>query len=379
MSYGTAISQALPAVLSAEPAAATALKAWCDEVEARVEAKVTPAGFLMNADLDCLTTYGVNNAQHVNLAAASGTKTGAGNAGKLYRYNKELYYTNSDGTTVRLTNAGAIDITSIRGIQGDYSADGNCQIDYTTATTLYRCLSNLSNLARAIVEVGYLRVYGTGNNPSYHVEMRAPTLSATYNFALPTGLPGSTSLLQWTAAGQMQSTRDPSIDTLAVGLTSTFTGKATFVAEVAHPSRKLMLPATCGEYGGGGSGGLSGGTHYAAAASPGGDGATYVFGIPAQVGWTVASVEFHIVTSATAGTRTYEVGHYNPTAGMAWPGGSYDATFSTTGTTTTLTLTINKVVTSTLSSSTMDGLMYARWTMMGGDEIYGITVNYSRV
>lgn len=246
MSYGTSISADLPEVLSAEPAAAQALREWCDEVEARLETKVTPAGFNVNADLDLLSSYGANNAQHLQLAAASTTKTGASHAGKLYRYLGELYYTNSSGTTVRLTNAGALDVASIRGILGDYSADGNCQVDYTTSSTLYRMLSNLSNLARATVEVGALRVYGTGNNPTYRATVAVPTLAASYNFTLPTNVPGSTSLLEWTSAGQLQSQRSPTLAavTLDSGGHVTLAGSG----EYKHGNKTLSISPAAGYF-----------------------------------------------------------------------------------------------------------------------------------
>lgn len=385
MSYGTAFAAAIPAVASAEPTAAAAIHAWLLEAEARLEAKVTPAGFNINADLDYNTTYGAENVQHVELAAAAATKTGASNAGKLYRFNGELYFTNGSGTTTKVTQSGALNIAAVGAIGGDYSSDGNALVDYTTATSLYRLLSNLTNLARANVEVGALRVYGTGNNPSFRATLAVPSLAASYTMTLPSAVPASTSLLQMSAAGAL--TADPagavacgnitSSGSLSVATTSTFTGKATFVAEVAHPTRSRHVSSINGITTNGG--GSTGSSRWEVTSANG----ELTIPVDVHIGETISSIDFHLLTGGTAGTRTVSVGFYSQSLGgtsPTFPGGSYAQNSTAVSSLFALPLNHPDFTVSAANGGTgaTSGLVYARFFGLLGDICFGITVHYSR-
>lgn len=378
MAYGTSFAQALPNVLSAEPAAATALKAWLLEAETKLEAKVTPAGFTMNADLDFLTSYGATNVQHVGLSAASALKTGASHVGKLYRFGGELYYTNASGTTTKLTNAGAVNVAAVGAIGGDYTSDGNATVDYTTATTLYRMLSHLTNLARATVEVGALRVYGTGNNPSFRTTIAVPSLAASYTFTLPSAVPGSTSLLQWTSAGAVQSTRDPSIDTLTASGQGSFGGKLACNGDIAHPSRFRHVSAGDAMFNGSWSDPHAAGATGEITAS----GAVFaVLPLPMEEGERIKSVRFIInQDGGSVGDREVSLGYYNNTiAAVTFPGGSWTMTVAASGGAQEVNLNVSDtVVSSPALSGALVGMLYAKFQPRSGDKWFGVRVEYDR-
>lgn len=222
MAYGDPITSALPTPsVTTGPLYATDLRSWADEVEARLETQVGSAGINIDADLDMnlFALTDVDATQYENNAA---TKTGAGEERKLYVSGGELYYTNQSGVTVRITNAGAIDVGSIKGITGDYSADAEADVNYTSAQDRYQMLHNITNSARAELELGLLRLAGTGNNPTNFATIDAPGLAGSYTLDLFTGLPAANEMVTVNAAGQLAAVTNPTI----TGLTATGTVSA---------------------------------------------------------------------------------------------------------------------------------------------------------
>lgn len=205
MSYGTSISAALPVVSSTlGPAYATLLRAWCDEVEARLEGKVTPAGMNMNAALE-MNDFEITELDAAQFTANLATLSGAGNARKIYVANGELYFTDGDGAVVQLTENGALATGggALKTIEGDYSADSAASLDYTSASTRFRLLSNDSTIVHARAQMSDLRLVGTGANPSFGVVVDVPALSASYSLTLPAAVPAATELVSMSAAGDL--------------------------------------------------------------------------------------------------------------------------------------------------------------------------------
>lgn len=114
-----------------------------------------------------------------------------------------LYYRNSAGVNVRLTNGSALDTSSSGGIVGDYAAAG-AAVTYSDADDAYT-FREAAGLAQpwSLVSCGSVDIHEdgafTGNN---RVRLSSPAaLAASYALTLPAALPGSTQLLQVSSAG----------------------------------------------------------------------------------------------------------------------------------------------------------------------------------
>lgn len=69
--------------------------------------KVTPAGLNINADLT-FAGYRSINLKSSKYTEQNATLTGATNAGSIYNYGGNLYWTNGSGTAVQITSGGAV-------------------------------------------------------------------------------------------------------------------------------------------------------------------------------------------------------------------------------------------------------------------------------
>lgn len=205
MSYGTSIAAPLPTPeVTVGPDYAQILRTWCDEVEARLEGKVTPAGFNSNAALE-MNDFEITEIDAAQFKANTVDKTGAGNARKVYVKDGELFFTDGDGTTIQLTLDGALNTGggTLKTIEGDYTGDAAASVDYTTGSTRYRLLSNDSTIVHARGQMSDLRLVGTGANPSLGVTVDVPALGAGYNLTLPAAVPAATELVSMTTGGDL--------------------------------------------------------------------------------------------------------------------------------------------------------------------------------
>lgn len=70
--------------------------------------QIKSAGININADLS-FNDYRLTDVKSVKLQEdLSATLTGAANAGSIYQYNNNLYFTNGSGTAIQLTSGGSI-------------------------------------------------------------------------------------------------------------------------------------------------------------------------------------------------------------------------------------------------------------------------------
>ncbi len=103
---------------------------------------VTPAGLNINADLSC-NSNGLTSVKRVNLVQNAGPV-----ALDLYTDGNDLFFRDGIGNLIKITGSGALNVTTARGIGGDYSTDGaNPSLYYTTANKEYSATINGSILA----------------------------------------------------------------------------------------------------------------------------------------------------------------------------------------------------------------------------------------
>jgi hypothetical protein len=382
LSYGQSHTETLPTVSTTiGPTYATMINDVITEMRATLDAKVTPAGMDINADLSLRSgaTYsGLTDVHRLGLYSQSAALSAATYPSAAYVVNGDLYYNDSSGNQIAITSGGAVNASAAGAITG---AGYGTPVEVNWDATLYHFYSAASTYSD--VRVGGLQL---SDGSSDYVELVATTMSAPYTLTFPASLPASTtSLLTVTTAGALAYTATPTVTsltttgTLAVGTTSTFTGKATFATEYAHPQRVQhvtvvdCIPA-------GGANLVTSGTPPNPHLQCDADGQVILIPIRLTEGDRLEKIRFVYEFSANAGTRTFEIVYYNTTVGAyTAAGGVYDVTRTDTSTTTAVELDFTDVtISSPEAAGTNVGLLYAAITMINLDEFYGARIFYSR-
>jgi len=108
--------------------------------------KVPTAGILINANLE-MNSFDLTEIHALALDNLSAT-LGASLVGRLYQVNKELYYNDGNGTAVKMTNAGAVNVSGSNGIGGDYGGGNPASLNFVEATSTYEFYENASSVNR---------------------------------------------------------------------------------------------------------------------------------------------------------------------------------------------------------------------------------------
>lgn len=214
-----------------------------------------------------------------------------------------LYFRNSLGANVQITAGSTLNVSIVGGIGGDYASVGALE-DYDDATDTYRFRQQVASSVRQYAKVATadiaLREYiaaGGAVVPTNTVTLKSPSgLGATYSITMPTALPGSTQVIQMTAAGALSASNTIAEDvTLASGKNIALQGSGV----VKHGSLVLTLGAGVGHPAGSGPTPTSGGAGWSL------DGTTsaVLYAVPLTVGdritaWTVR------VNKTTSNART---------------------------------------------------------------------------
>lgn len=156
---------------------------------------ISPAGLDINSDL----TFKGNNAtqmRSVNFSAQLAPLALAADLGCIYVSGKDLYYNDEDGNQVRITQGG-----SVTGSTGTITGlpSGTASASFAAGTFTFQSATNTP----ATMAVGPL-VVGTSTLNSKTITI-APNVAqaANFNMTLPLALPGATSIVASTAAGQL--------------------------------------------------------------------------------------------------------------------------------------------------------------------------------
>lgn len=121
-----------------------------------------------------------------------------------------VFWRNSGGSNVQITNGASLNASLIGGIGGDYGAVG-ALVDFTDSTDTYRFRQQLgggvqqyAKVAMADLDLFEFKAQPAAGVPANRVRIKSPAaLGASYDVTMLTALPGSTSALQVDSAGQM--------------------------------------------------------------------------------------------------------------------------------------------------------------------------------
>lgn len=198
--------------------------------------KITPSGLNINADLPFSALYAPTQLHRVQFSAIAGAAlTGAqrkslfvsdGTGGMVAN---ELYYLTNAGASVQITNGSALNVGSFAGtIGGDYAGVG-AQLNYTDSSKTYDFKeSTADSHGWARLQCGGIRLIEFNTTETFFVAHIAPSaLAASYTATWPTALPGSQTLAQIDATGQI-----------------IFSNTLASAQDIKHGTRTLQLAAS---------------------------------------------------------------------------------------------------------------------------------------
>lgn len=174
--------------------------------------QVPTAGIKINADLTFVfagTYYAVTNVKAVDLQPqAVGDVTSYSSALFTNSADNNLYFRNSAGTNVQITNGATLNASIIGGIGGDYASVG-ALLDYLDASDAYRmrqqvgaAVQQFARLQVGDVDLYEYKAHPAAGVPANRVRLKSPAaLAGSYDITFMGALPGSTALLQMSAAG----------------------------------------------------------------------------------------------------------------------------------------------------------------------------------
>jgi hypothetical protein len=208
--------------------------------------QIPTAGIDVDADLP-LNGFAATGVKALDLApVAASTTTGYSTALYVDSSDNELYWRTSGGVAVKLTLATSLNAALLGGFTGDYGSGGS-QANFNSGTSIYNFLRATNH--RAFIDSSDIRLFQGTSGITNAVKLRSPnSLAASYDFVFPTALPGSTSLLRLTSAGQAETTRDPSVDTVTTTGAVTAGGLVTASAGVTAASGQHFTVQGAGRY-----------------------------------------------------------------------------------------------------------------------------------
>ncbi len=202
-----------------------------DELRATLDAKVTPAGIDINADLSFRSGssyYAATNVNYIGLTLQSAlANLSAGSyPGVIYKYAGNLYYNNDSGTQIAITSGA-----SIAAAAGNITTSGSpafgasgVEILWNGTDTAYemRSGSGANDLADIKVDDVYLND-GSAN----YVRLHATGVGTDYTITVPAAPPGSTAVVQMGSTGVLSASTTADIATSGAMLPGTLSVSGT--------------------------------------------------------------------------------------------------------------------------------------------------------
>lgn len=175
--------------------------------------KVPSAGLKINADVSWSfsgTNYAITDAKAIDFTPLAATAM-TSYSSALFANSSDsnnLYYRNSAGTNVKITDGSTLNVSIVGGIGGDYSSI-SALLDYDDATDTYRfrqetsaAVRQFAKLSSADVQLFEYKAAGDPTVPTNSVKLKSPAaLAASYSVVFPAAVPAAKSAVQVSTAG----------------------------------------------------------------------------------------------------------------------------------------------------------------------------------
>ncbi len=238
MAYGSPHTETIPTVgVTLGPAYATAVNAVLTEMRTTLNAKVTPSGIDMNADLTMLsggTRYGFTNVNRVSLYQQPSLLSAATYPAALYANSAgELYFNDGASNQVKITSGGGLNGTP-GSITGAGYGSAGVEVNWDSGAGDYHMYSGSGTYADVNA-----RAFQISDASSNLLRLTVGSMSANYTLTLPAAVPGANTLMTMDASGNVTNTGTPTTTSmtttgtmaagtsLTVGTTLNVTGAVT--------------------------------------------------------------------------------------------------------------------------------------------------------
>ena len=205
--------------------------------------QVSSAGLKINADVAWSfagTSYAITGMKALDFTPVTAASV-ASYSSALFANSSDannLYFRNSAGTNVKITDGSTLNVSIVGGIGGDYSSV-SALVDYDDASDTYRFRQETAAAVRQFAKVSHadLNLFeydaaGDASVPANAVILKSPdALAASYSVVFPDAVPGAQALVQASTAGVLSFT-----NTIAQPITATDFRFTT--------ARSLILPAS---------------------------------------------------------------------------------------------------------------------------------------
>ena len=197
---GTSVGYTAPAVGDSETAASQAVTDALTELITRSEAQVTIAEIDIDATLD-FQTQAAENVTYIETITQGSKPTPTETLyNKLVGSVDELFYQDSDGTEVQITNAGSLNVSATGAITGTGYGSGGVAVNWNSAGTNYQIKSGSGADDYAAVTCDGLQLR---DGSSHAVTLDCPSISASYTINMPTALPAAEVVASLDASGNL--------------------------------------------------------------------------------------------------------------------------------------------------------------------------------
>lgn len=167
--------------------------------------QVPTAGIGINADLTLgnyrLTSVGGLSMQNRGALLSSG-------ACEFFAFGGDAYFRSAGGVNVKITNGGALNMTTVGGIAGDYTSVAaevayvDAQDGYTFKQQTGGGVKQYAKMDSADLRLYEFKAHPTAGVPTNFVSIKSPAaLAASYSVTMPAALPAATLPVQMSAGG----------------------------------------------------------------------------------------------------------------------------------------------------------------------------------
>jgi len=169
---------------------------------------IPAAALQINADVSWSfagTNYAIKDLRAIDLTPVAAS-TVVGLADAFFANSddsNELYYRSHTGTNIKITNSGALNVSIVGGIGGDYSSVG-ALLSYDDATRRYLLQQEGSPRPWAGLATADIDLYQKAASIVNKVTLKSPAaLAASYAVTWPAALPATTATLRMDVAGAL--------------------------------------------------------------------------------------------------------------------------------------------------------------------------------
>lgn len=248
MAYGSSLGITLPTVgTTAGPAWATSLNTALTTIISTLEAKVTPSGMDINADLSFrsgATSYMATDVKALEFTNQTSLLAAGTYPCLMFSYGTstgELYWNDNAGNQVQLTDGGAVNTALSGAITGAGYGSGGVALNWDSGTSTYQLYLNSATPTYGSVLCNDVILNDGDTNT---LTLAAPAMGANYTMTLPAAVPATSGTVLQMATSGAVTVSNTGLDDLTLAADQHFTVSGT--GRFKHGAMEITIPGVTG-------------------------------------------------------------------------------------------------------------------------------------